>query len=87
MGFVRDIGLKVIAAIPVLITKIATFLLLIFTIGLFAGYALALTGLPYYYFLIPIVAMGVMWYKLDEGFLFLVFILVIAVFYSKELGI
>jgi hypothetical protein len=63
---------KVVKAIPALVAKVGTVLLLIFTIGLVSGYALALGSITPAIFLIPIVAMAVMWYRLDEGVLILI---------------
>ena len=87
MGFVFDFMKWVANAIPVLIAKVATFLLIVFTFGLFAGYALAFLGYSPYYLLIPVIGMVVMWYKLDEGFVLLLLLLTLAFIYPSIIGL
>jgi len=72
MTLVAKFFSKIAKAIPVLVAKVGTVLLLIFTIGMAAGYALALGAVTPLVFLIPVVAMAVMWYRLDEGVLILI---------------
>lgn len=72
MTVVANFFSKVIKAIPVLVAKVGTVLLLIFTIGMVAGYALALGAVTPAIFLVPLAAMAVMWYRLDEGVLILI---------------
>ena len=74
---------KILKAIPVLMLKIGTFLLLLFTLGMFAGYAVAVMGITPIIFLIPIVAMVIMWYKLDEGVFALVLLTLLVVFFPE----
>lgn len=79
MGFVSDFVGFVKKTIPVVVRKVMTVLLFIFTLGMFFGYWLALSKPPYY-LLIPIISMVVMYYKLDEGFLVFI-LLMLAAFY------
>jgi len=72
---------NLVKAIPVLVAKVGTILLLIFTLGLFGGYAVALTGITPFIFLIPIVAMLIMWYKLDEGVFVLILLTLLVIFF------
>ena len=72
---------KIIKAIPIILSKIGTILLLIFTVGMVAGYFVFAMGLTPMIFLIPIVAMFVMWYRLDEGVLLLVFLALLVIFF------
>ncbi|MFA4855389.1 MAG: hypothetical protein WC634_02245 [archaeon] len=74
---------KIIKAIPALVAKVGTVLLLIFTIGMVAGYALALGAITPAIFLIPIVAMAVMWYRLDEGVLILILLTAIILLFPE----
>lgn len=87
MGFVIDFLQGAVKSIPTILTKIATVLLGLFTFGLFIGYALAIYGFQPQYLLIPVIAMLVMWYKLDEGFLFLILLMLAAIFYPSALGL
>ena len=75
---------KIVKAIPILLTKIGTILLLIFTLGMIAGYLVFAMGLTPLIFLIPITAMVVMWYRLDEG-VFLLLLLALLVIFFPEL--
>ncbi len=70
-------------AIPVLLLKAGAFLLLLFTLGLFAGYYIAWAGISPTIFLIPLIAMVVMWYKLDEGVFVLVLLTLLVVFFPE----
>ncbi len=72
---------RLIKAVPVLIAKVATFLLLLFTLGLFSGYAIATMHLSPALLAIPVVAMFVMWYRLDEGVLVLVLLGLLVLFF------
>lgn len=87
MGVVFDLILKLAKAVPVLIQKIMTIMLLVFTLGLFIGYSMASAEQAMTVFLIPIVAMLVMWHKLDEGVLVLVLLLIAVFFYPNALGL
>lgn len=69
--------------IPVLFAKIGTFFLFIFTIGMVAGYFFATLGYNYFILLVPVVAMVVMWQKLDEGALVFVALIAIAFFFPE----
>jgi hypothetical protein len=73
-------------AIPVLLVKAGTVLLLIFTIGMFSGYFIATLGLSPLIFLIPVVAMIIMWYKLDEGVFFLILLTILILFFPEVLN-
>ena len=80
MGFVKDFIEWSKKAIPSIAAKIGTFLLFIFALGMFFGYFIvAQKGAIY--LLVPIVAMAVMYYKLDEGILVFVLLLAVAVFW------
>ncbi|MBN2067122.1 MAG: hypothetical protein JW744_01500 [Candidatus Diapherotrites archaeon] len=83
MAVVANFFGKVVKALPVLALKVGTILLLIFTLGLFSGYLVATMQVSPLVFLIPIVAMFVMWYKLDEGVLVLVFLTLLVVFFPE----
>lgn len=85
MGFVFDLLQGAAKAIPLLVTKIVTVILGIFTIGLFIGYALAINGFTPQYLLIPVISMIVIWYKLDEGVLVLVLLLLMVLFYPDTI--
>ncbi len=87
MGFVFDFLQGIAKAIPVLISKIVTVLLGLFTAGLFLGYWLSVAGVPAYYLLLPLGVMALMWYKLDEGFLALLLLVIAAIFYPNALGL
>ena len=80
MGIVFDffVGLK--RSLPILVHKVATFLLLLFTIGLFLGYLIAVLNISLYWLLIPFMAMIITWYKLDEGILFLIALILVAIY-------
>ena len=68
-------------AIPALVAKVGTILLLIFTVGMLAGYAMSIMGVTPFLFVIPIVAMFVMWYRLDEGVFLLLLLSLLVVFF------
>jgi hypothetical protein len=85
MTFVANLFNNILKAIPVLIAKVGTILLLIFTVGMAAGYALATMSITPLVFLIPLVAMFVMWYKLDEGVLVLLILSILIVFFPDLL--
>lgn len=83
MTLVANFFNSVLKSIPVLIAKVGTILLLIFTVGMAAGYAVATISLTPLVFLIPVVAMLVMWYKLDEGVLVLLILTILVVFFPE----
>lgn len=85
MAFVANLFNGIIKAIPSLVAKIGTVLLLIFTIGLVAGYAIAIAGITPFIFLIPVAAMFVMWYRLDEGVLVLIILTALVLFFPEVL--
>lgn len=68
-------------AIPALVTKFCTVLLFIFTAGMLLGFAVATANISPVVFLIPVAAMVVMWYKLDEGTLLLLILVLLVVFF------
>ena len=70
-------------AIPVLLAKIGTFFLFIFTGGMVLGYFFASLGYGYFILLVPVVSMIVMWKKLDEGALVFVALMAIAFFFPE----
>ncbi len=74
---------KVVKAVPILLAKLGTILMLIFTIGMVVGYLVFVMGLTPVIFLIPIVAMFVMWYRLDEGVLLLVLLALLVIFFPE----
>jgi hypothetical protein len=78
MGFVNDFiqGLK--KAIPALVKKLVAFLFFIFILGMLFGYWVIATGKPSYYLLIPVISMLVIYYKLDEGFLLFIILMLAA---------
>jgi len=83
---VANIFSGVFKAIPVLLLKAGTMLLLLFTIGMFAGYSIATLNITPVIFLIPVIAMLVMWYKLDEGVLILILLTLLVVFFPEVLN-
>lgn len=83
MTVVANFFSKIIKAIPALVAKIGTVLLLIFTIGMITGYIFALGAITPAIFLVPIVAMAVMWYRLDEGVLILILLTAIILFFPE----
>lgn len=86
MSIVAKILNDLTKAIPILITKICTVLLLIFTVGMLAGFAIATANINPAVFLIPAAAMLVMWYKLDEGTLLLLVLVLLVVFFPEALN-
>ena len=72
---------KILKTIPILLAKVGTILMLIFTIGMVAGYLVFAMGLTPLIFIIPIAAMFVMWYRLDEGVLLLVLLALLVIFF------
>lgn len=83
MSHVENFFGRVIQSIPVLATKIGTVLLFIFTVGLFAGYYISSSGTSPALFLIPVAAMFIMWYKLDEGVFVLVLLTILVLFFPE----
>tara|TARA_Y100000310_G_scaffold334097_1_gene413028 strand:- start:7486 stop:7728 length:243 start_codon:yes stop_codon:yes gene_type:complete len=69
--------------IPVLISKVGTFILFLFALGMIVGYFLAQAGYNYFILLVPVVAMAIMWYKLDEGTLVFIMLLAVAFFFPE----
>jgi hypothetical protein len=86
MTVVANFFNRLAKALPVLILKIGTFLLLIFTVGMFAGYAIAVMNITPIIFLIPIVAMLIMWYKLDEGVFILILLTLLVIFFPDAVN-
>ena len=74
---------KILKAIPAILTKIGTILLLIFTVGMIAGYTVFAMSLSPLLFLIPVAAMAVMWYRLDEGVILLILLALLVVFFPE----
>ncbi len=74
---------KIVKAIPIILTKIGTILMLIFVVGMIAGYLVFAMGLTPAIFLIPIVAMFVMWYRLDEGVLLLILLALLVIVFPE----
>jgi len=83
MTWVANFFNNVLKSIPVLLAKVGTVLLFIFTAGLLGGYFVAIAGINPLIFLIPVVAMVVMWYKLDEGVLVLLLLTLVVVFFPE----
>lgn len=81
MTVVANFFNRLVRAIPALVAKVGTILLLIFTVGMLAGYAMSVMGVTPFLFVIPIVAMFVMWYKLDEGVFLLLLLSLLVVFF------
>ena len=81
MTIVANFFNRIVKAIPVILLKIGTVLLLIFTVGMLAGYAVATMNITPVIFLIPIVAMLIMWYKLDEGAFVLILLTLLVIFF------
>lgn len=77
---------KIIKAIPVILTKVGTILMLIFTLGMVAGYLVFAMGITPIIFLIPIAAMVVMWYRLDEGVFLLILLALLVIFFPELLN-
>ena len=74
---------KVVKAIPIILTKIGTILMLIFVVGMIAGYLVFVMGLTPAIFLIPILAMFVMWYRLDEGVVLLILLALLVIVFPE----
>ncbi|MDD5163196.1 MAG: hypothetical protein PHD95_03230 [Candidatus ainarchaeum sp.] len=72
MSFLGDFIAGAKKAIPVLAAKVASVLLFFAIIGMFAGFWLAKQGYSIWALALPIIALFVMWQKLDEGFLVLI---------------
>ncbi len=87
MSFVVDTGKGIVNAVPVIIAKIGTVLLFIFSMGLITGYMIAFYHISPLFLFIPFVAMIVMWKKLDEGVLALIILIILAAFFSDMLPI
>jgi len=83
MTIVANIFNNILKSIPILIAKVGTILLLIFTVGMVAGYALATMNVTPFVFLIPVAAMFIMWYKLDEGVFALLILTVLVLFFPE----
>ena len=86
MTVVANFFSGVIKSIPMLIAKVGTILLLIFTIGMFAGYSIALISITPLVFLIPVLAMVIMWYELDEGVLVLFILTILVLFFPETIS-
>ena len=86
MAFVANLFKDIAKSIPILLAKVGTILLFIFTFGLFSGYIIAAVGISPVFLLIPVISMIVMWYKLDEGAFVLILLTAIAVFFPEVLG-
>jgi len=87
MAIVANFFSNVIKAIPVLIAKVGTVLLLIFTVGMAAGYFMAVGGFSPVVFLVPVLAMLVMWYRLDEGVFALVLLALLVFFFPDVVNL
>ena len=85
MSHVENFFGRMLRSIPILATKIGTVLVFIFTIGLLGGYYIATAGVTPALFLIPIAAMLVMWYKLDEGVFVLILLTILVLFFPEFL--
>ena len=81
--FVANFFNNLVKAIPALVAKIGTILLLLFTVGLVVGYFVATAAITPFVFLIPVAAMFVMWYRLDEGVLVLVLLGLLVVLFPE----
>ena len=86
MTVVANFFSNILKSIPILLAKIGTVLLLLFTIGMGAGYAVAIFGISPFIFLIPIAAMFIMWYRLDEGVVFLIILTLLLLFFPDVLN-
>jgi len=86
MTLVANFFSKLIKAIPVLALKLGTILVLIFTIGMVAGYAILAANITPAVFIIPIIAMFIMWYKLDEGVFVLILLTLLVIFFPEFLN-
>jgi hypothetical protein len=73
----------IVKGIPVLLAKVGTILLFVFTLGMLAGYFFAVMGYNQLILLVPIVSMVVMWQKLDEGALAFIALMAMAFFFPE----
>lgn len=83
MSHVENFFSRILKSIPVIATKIGTVLVFLFTIGLVGGYYIATTGTTPTLFLIPLAAMIIMWYKLDEGVFVLILLTILVLFFPE----
>ncbi len=83
MTLVYNLMKNIAKGIPVLLAKIGTVFLFLFTIGMFAGYFFATMGYSYFILLVPFVSMAVMWQKLDEGAMVFVALMAIAFLFPE----
>ena len=74
---------NIIKSVPTILTKVGTILMLIFTVGMVAGYFVFSMGISPLIFIIPVVAMVIMWYKLDEGVLLLILLSLLVIFFPE----
>ena len=72
MALVGNIVEGIKKTIPVIAAKVGSILLFFIIVGLFIGFWLAKQGYNFWVLALPVVALFVMWQKLDEGFLVLV---------------
>jgi hypothetical protein len=86
MAYVYNFFKGILKSIPVILAKIGTMLLFIFTLGLFAGYLIAVLHISPLLLAVPVISMFVMWYRLDEGFLLLVILAAIIIFFPQVVG-
>ena len=84
MAIVANFFGSVLKSIPVLLAKVGTILLLVFTFGMLAGYGIAALDISPIVFFIPVAAMLVMWYRLDEG-VFVLLLLAVLFFLFPDL--
>lgn len=71
---------------PIFLLKAGTFLVLLFTVGMAAGYAVAVFGITPGIFLVPVAAMLIMWYRLDEGVFVLILLILLVIFFPEVLN-
>ncbi len=77
MGWVSSFLEKLKNTFPFIATKFVSFLFILIIIGMLIGFLAAKSGYSAAIFIIPLAALSVMWYKLDEGFLVLIVFLIL----------
>ncbi len=81
MGFLSEIINKTKTTLPFLVTKIVSILFIFFILGMIIGYYAATQGFGIIIFIIPLAALSAVWYKLDEGFLVLLALLLVLYYF------
>ena len=79
MGIIADFFKNTLKAIPIIASKIGTFVLLTYALGMLYGIYIIARGLNPIYFLVPVISIAAMWEDFGWGVMIFIILTAIAI--------